>query len=67
MVLLDLMMPVMNGWEMLDVLQEDAKLAEIPVVVVTAHWEARVPQADGFLQKPFDRQQLLDVVKEHCA
>jgi CheY-like chemotaxis protein len=66
-VLLDLMLPVMNGWEMIDAFNEDSQLAEIPVIVVTAHSNAHVPEAEGFLPKPFERSQLLDLVREHCS
>ncbi len=35
-VLLDLMMPVMTGWQLMDALQEDERLRSVPVVVMTA-------------------------------
>jgi len=37
LILLDLMMPEMNGWQFLERLRTDAALASIPVVVMTAH------------------------------
>ena len=36
LMLLDLMMPVMNGWELYGLMQEEATLAAIPVVILTA-------------------------------
>lgn len=66
-VLLDLMMPVMNGWEALDVFKEDARLAQIPVVVLSAHPSAKVPLADAFLAKPFGGEELLAVLREQIA
>src|SRR5262249_30994323 len=36
LVILDLMMPLVTGWEVLDRMQEDPRLAEIPVIVVSA-------------------------------
>src|SRR4051812_23507934 len=54
LILLDLMMPVMNGWAFAEALRADMVLAAIPVVVVTAFSEraARVTQARGVLKKP---------------
>ena len=43
LILLDLMMPVMNGWELLRALRESAKLARIPVVVVSAVGSSAAP------------------------
>jgi len=69
LILLDLMMPVMDGWELLDNLHRDARLARIPVVVTTAFNRelgraARLP----LLRKPIELQALLDVVnRQGCA
>lgn len=65
-VLLDLMMPVMNGWEVLEVLKADNKLAEIPVIIVTAHTNAHVPEADALVHKPFSAERLLATLGEQC-
>jgi two-component system, OmpR family, response regulator CpxR len=59
-VVLDLMMPVMNGWEVLQEMQQDAALAKIPVVAISASAETR--SADGFLSKPVDYHMLLATV-----
>lgn len=68
LILLDLMMPVMNGWAFAEALRADMMLAPIPVVVVTAFAEkaARVTQARGILKKPIDFDSLLRVVKQFC-
>ncbi|MEW5849425.1 MAG: response regulator [Myxococcota bacterium] len=63
-ILLDLMMPVMSGWEFLDALRESQKLAGIPVVVVSAY---PPPQGVPSLKKPLDLDGLLGVVSEHCS
>jgi CheY-like chemotaxis protein len=63
-VLLDLMMPVMSGWEVLEEVQESAELSTIPIVVVSAMC---APGARHCLQKPVDLDELLDVVDRCCC
>lgn len=68
LILLDLMMPGINGFEFLKLLHDDDELATIPVVLVSA-WpdEARrVPDAQGFVKKPFELEKLLAFVHAHC-
>jgi CheY-like chemotaxis protein len=62
LILLDLMMPVRNGWEVLDRLRSSDDMADIPVVVISAQEDAAPPGAMRRLQKPFRVEQLLDVV-----
>jgi CheY-like chemotaxis protein len=65
LILLDLMMPVMNGWELQRALHRDPRLSSIPVVVISASRDAepRLPtDAAAFLAKPFDAGRLLDTV-----
>ena len=65
LILLDLMMPVMDGQEMLRRLKEAPELRDIPVVVMSA---GRVSKSDlrgsRFLAKPFELDDLLDTVSE---
>lgn len=65
-VLLDLMMPRMNGWEFRAAQMHDPELAEIPVVVVSALGRVSTIDAAAFLQKPFDLSDLLEVVRRHA-
>jgi CheY-like chemotaxis protein len=65
LVLLDLMMPVMNGWEFLAVVENDPLLQAIPIVVLTATERAQVPGASEVLNKPMDLQELLRVVERY--
>jgi len=65
LVLLDLMMPVMNGWEFLDEVAKDPLLKAIPVVVLTAAERVQVPGATEVLRKPMDLTALLRVVEHH--
>ena len=70
-VLLDLAMPDINGWDFLQKLQETGYLGKIPVVVVSAHVLVE-PQAllqmgvSAILPKPFNLPELLDLI-EHLA
>ena len=70
-ILLDLMMPVMNGWQFRDAQRGDPSLAEIPVVVISAagNLRERAAQLDaaGYLEKPLDFDDLLRAVGRHCG
>ena len=65
LVLLDLMMPVMNGWEFLAAVGNDPLLKVIPVVVLTAAEHTEVPGALEVLSKPMDLKELLRVVARY--
>jgi CheY-like chemotaxis protein len=66
MVLLDLMMPGMNGWEFRSRQRGDPELAGIPVVIVSALGKVPGVDAAGYLQKPFGLDALLSEVKRHA-
>ena len=62
-ILLDLMMPVMDGWGFREEQSRDPELASIPVVVVTAaHWLHKPIDAHAIVRKPFKLDELLGVV-----
>jgi CheY-like chemotaxis protein len=65
-VLLDLMMPVMNGWEFLRACRKEAPCAHVPIVVMSAAREASDAAdelgARAFLAKPFELDAMLSVV-----
>jgi DNA-binding response OmpR family regulator len=65
-VLLDLMMPGMNGWEFRAAQKGDPELSDIPVVVLSALGRVAGMDAAGFIQKPFDLDELLDAVRAHA-
>src|SRR5207245_1245951 len=64
LILLDLMMPVMDGWEFRRRQQADPALAEVPVIVLSALDQARAAalEATAFLKKPLDFDRLLALV-----
>lgn len=66
LILLDLMMPGMNGWQLHEALQSDARLQRIPVVVVTAG-DATLPGASANLSKVAELHELLAVVRRHLG
>jgi CheY-like chemotaxis protein len=62
-ILLDLMMPVMNGWEFLERLHEEEREVDCPVVIVSAFEQtARTINAAAFVPKPIDLNVLLDTM-----
>ncbi|MGE0526948.1 MAG: response regulator [Bdellovibrionales bacterium] len=65
LIILDLMMPVMDGWEFLREQSKDENLRDIPVVVCSAAKD-QVPSNVRFIRKPVDLNALLTVVEEHC-
>lgn len=70
MILLDLFMPIMNGWVFRDEQMRDPALAAIPVVVITAD-PAAVRRAAALgavdaMTKPIDFERLLTLVAKHC-
>jgi len=70
LILLDLSMPVMDGWQFHREVHGDAKLAAIPVVVVSGRrdGERPIPQpASGFVPKPLDPTALLAAVRRFCS
>ena len=68
LVLLDLMMPVMNGFDVLRELAADPRLSSVPVVVLSAHSQAsNVAGAKRFLRKPVTLAQLLGAAADFCG
>lgn len=66
-ILLDLMMPVMNGWQFREAQLRDPQLAGIPVVVMTANRDLRGIPAEEVILKPVKLGKLLDVVRRHAG
>lgn len=69
LILLDLMMPEVDGWEVLQRMKADEKLQNIPVIIVTAKSQEidrvlalHVAQVNDYVTKPFGPQELVDSV-----
>lgn len=66
-VLLDVMMPVMDGLSTAEAMSEHPRASKVPILVVTAKGDMRalfeaMPQVAGFFQKPFDPKALREAV-----
>ena len=68
-ILVDLMMPVMDGKEMIAAIRQDALLQDTLVVIISAHIQSIRDSSninsDGFLVKPVDLEQLLKLLEQH--
>jgi DNA-binding response OmpR family regulator len=70
LVLLDLMMPGMDGWEVYQQMKADEKLKNVPVIIVTAKAQSidrilaeQVAKVDYYITKPFGPRELVEVVE----
>ena len=66
LVLLDLLMPGMNGWEFFEKLRQRPELAAVPVVVHSSLPNRAPAGVTRVLQKPVLLDQLISVVREYC-
>lgn len=68
LILLDLMMPILSGPELLEIMADDRELAALPVIVVSAVAErGTAPGVKRFLRKPVSSAALRKAVAEYCA
>jgi CheY-like chemotaxis protein len=65
LILLDLMMPVMDGWELKKRLDREPKWKDIPVVIYSANTRVRPISATVVLAKPISLTQLIDTIAMH--
>ncbi len=69
-VLLDIMMPGMDGFQVLHAIKSQGLTRDLPVVMVTARDDvgtrsrALAAGADGFITKPFDMRELIDTIRD---
>ena len=74
LVLLDLMMPDMDGWDVYQHLKADEVTRDIPVIIITAKAQSidkvlglHIAKVDDYISKPFSPQELLDRVDRVIA
>lgn len=72
LILLDIMMPDMDGWQVYQTLRKDERTASIPVIVVTARAKTdeqlralREAKVDDYITKPFGPAQLLESIEKN--
>ena len=69
LILMDLGMPVMDGWEATRIIKANGELKHIPVIAVTSHAmvgdeiQAREAGGDAYVPKPIDEEELIRKVK----
>ena len=70
LILLDLMMPILDGWGFREAQRGNPELSAIPVIVLTAGASAEQVAAqmgaDGFLRKPVRLEDLIEAVSQYC-
>jgi two-component system, cell cycle response regulator DivK len=73
LILMDIQLPGIDGYEATRRLKGDAALRDVPVIAVTAHalsgaeQEARAAGCDGYISKPISPRQLLAKVREYLS
>jgi CheY-like chemotaxis protein len=67
LILLDLSMPVMDGWEFLRHQRREPSIANIPVIVITALVSAIPAGAKALITKPINVNRLLSLVERYCT
>ncbi len=73
LILLDIMMPGIDGWETLNRLKRDTATSEIPVIIFTAREHSRGHQkssemgAAEYFRKPFEPDELVELVEKHVS
>ena len=73
LILMDLGMPVMDGWEATRKIKADDAVKDIPIIAVTSHAmvgdeiDARKAGCDDYLPKPIDEQLLLEKIKKFLS
>jgi CheY-like chemotaxis protein len=73
LILLDIMMPGIDGWETLTRLKRDPETSDIPVIIFTAREHSRGHQksaemgAADYFRKPFEPDELIELVEKHIG
>ncbi len=72
LILLDVMMPGMNGYEVVQRIRQDDRLGPVPILLITAYDDANVIHgleigANDFIRKPIDFTELLSRIRAHLS
>jgi len=73
LILLDVMLPKLNGYQVCRLLKRDSRFSAIPIVMVTArtqdqdYAQGKESGADDYLTKPFEFADLLQIIRRHLA
>lgn len=78
LIILDVMMPKKNGYQVCDEIKKDPEYKDIIVVLLTAvgdavtstsytHWDGKTALAEEFIPKPIDLDNLMDIVKDYVG
>ncbi len=67
LLLVDLIMPRMDGWQLMGALSRDDRLATIPVVVLSSFPKVDPVPPFRLVKKPVDFEILLQIVRDHCC
>jgi len=67
LILLDIMMPEMSGWEVLNIIRENPEWKDIPIVFLTARTDETAENAgkflaDDYIEKPYDINELINKI-----
>lgn len=71
LVILDIMMPVMDGWQVYQQMKDDETIRDIPTIIVTAKSQLidkvlglEIAKVDDYIGKPFNPQELLESISK---
>ena len=78
LIILDVMMPKKNGYQVCDEIKKDPEYKDITVVLLTAvgdavtstsytHWDGKTALAEEFIPKPIDLDNLMDIIKNYLG
>jgi CheY-like chemotaxis protein len=67
LMILDLMTPIVTGWQVLQTVRQQPTLAELPVIVISASRTDRPSGAAAFLRKPFRLDKFFETVRHYLG
>lgn len=65
--LVDLMMPIMSGWDLITVLRRMPQFESLPIVVISAMRPRDLPAGVMYVAKPFDLNEILQLLERHLG